>query len=308
MTTSLLTLIESVFAELGVVASKRCDIRASCFDYVARKGSKPFLLKVAPSLDELPREDATELTLIAERLQAAPLIISELKNRHPLEDDIVYERCGAFAMTLRTFVNMMKSGDLPLVKSEPGGLFVLLDEELLRRRREELNLSRGELASRAGISKKALYAYERGLAKATLSVALRLQRILGAPLTRGFDLFRKLEHLYGFPRRGSDDKVLGEVCKKLVELKFSVMLTRKSPFDLLTQSREGETLLMVIARELEEDYRRRIEVVRSISQVAILPMLVVSEGLIDDRSAITLDDFRKADRGLLLNLARIGSA
>jgi len=285
--------LEIVLKELGVVTSEPCTIRESCFEYAARRGSNLILLKIATNLAEVTRGTALELSLIAEQLSAAPLVLGQSTLKGPMEDGIAYKRYGIFAITLQTLSDVMSDGEAPLVEANPGGFFVTLDTEKLLKKREELELSRKELASIVGTSSKALYAYERGLAKCTISVALRLERILGVPIVRRLELFK--QRYISHRQRGNSNSrgMLQRIIQKLIQLRLDVTVTRKAPFDFIMKDAEGNAILGGVIRSHEVDFNRRIRIINSVAKVAIVPSIIIAENRIDYDKAITWDKLER---------------
>jgi putative molybdopterin biosynthesis protein len=83
---------------------------------------------------------------------------------------------------------------------------------LLRAARAQLGISQAELAQRAGVTRQAVSAIESGKAAPTMTVALRLARVVGR---RVDDLFRLVDELPSVSAEllGSDDLVAGEAVR-----------------------------------------------------------------------------------------------
>jgi len=194
----LLSDVEDSLRKLGFTVSERCSFRPSCFDFAARRKDLLVLIKFPGSLGAIPAEYGSELRLIAQKLSAAPIFVGLPTPKNRMENDAAYSRHGIHAVTLVTLLDAFANGKYPLVEARPGGFYVQLDKEAIQARRKELGLSLGELASMIGVSRRTVYGYERGLAKATVSTALRLETVLGVPIVRHINIF-KLKRLFGPP-------------------------------------------------------------------------------------------------------------
>ena len=180
---------ESVLKEGGFAVSQRCCSRPSCFDIAARKSKSLIFIKVQPDIGCVSPYDSLELRMISEHISAASLFISEKTREKPLEDDTVYSRYNVLAITPKTFENIVLRGIHPLIQAGPGGYYVEIDGEAIKKRRQELGLSVGEVAEKLGISRRTLYGYEKGMAKASVTVAYNLLCTLGVPVAKPVNIF-----------------------------------------------------------------------------------------------------------------------
>src|SRR3989304_1669875 len=98
--------------------------------------------------------------------EAPPLVVGERSGTGPLEDGVIYSRFGVPILARQTFVEFLEDGVPPFVFSAPGGLYVRLDTEALRRAREERQISLGTLADVAGVSRRTIQMYPEGVAAA----------------------------------------------------------------------------------------------------------------------------------------------
>jgi len=170
-----LRLAEGVLREANFKVSTRCVSRPSCFDLVARKSGSVAFFRVPANLSSACRREADELRTIAGFFGGAALFVCDKAKDKPLEDDTVYSRYGIFAISPGTLEDVVARGFLPLVLAGPGGYYVRLDGDAIRRRRLKLGLSMGKLAESLGLSRRTLYGYERGMARASVSAAYKLE-------------------------------------------------------------------------------------------------------------------------------------
>jgi putative transcriptional regulator len=181
-------------------------------------------------------------------------------------------------MTPGTLAGYLLEGDAPVVFAAPGGFYVRLDAEALRRAREQAQLSLGSLAQVAGVSRRAIQMYEEGMS-ASIEAAMRLEEFLQSELIRPLDPFATFDPA-AFqpppdPAPPGQDPMEQLVTRMLEALGYQVHATRRSPFNALTQE-GGETFLTGIGAD-SPALRRRARVVHSVSRVLERPGFFVIE-------------------------------
>jgi putative transcriptional regulator len=238
---------------------------------------------VPTDLGNISQRDASELKTISSLFSAIPLFIGDKTREKPLEDDTIYSRYNIYAVTPKTLEDVVSRGMHPLVEAGPGGYFVQLDGEALRNRRQKLGLSIGKLAELLGISRRTLYGYERGMTKASVSVAYNLEWVLGIPLVKPIDVFQPVPSNVGFfataKRVIVKSRFLQMVLKRLNQCQFNVAPTLRAPFDFIAQSQEGQiNILGAIAYKEEKNLDQRAKEILSISEVVKAQPVFVTDG------------------------------
>lgn len=274
---------EATFKDAGFTVSQLCLSRPSCFDFAARREKKLILVKLQPDIGNVTLNDAQEFRLIATDFSAASLLIGEKAREKPLEEDTIYRRYNILAVTPKTFENVVLHDVPPLIQASPGGYYVEIDAEALRQRRQELGLSVGEIAEMVGISRRTVYGYERGMAKASVLVAYNLIGALGIPVARAVDIFqplrahRKQRILTAAKHVFARNRFLNIILRKLAP--FHVTAVRKAPFDFVL-SVPGEKLRIIggFADEKESGLRRRVEEILSVCRVVKARAILIADG------------------------------
>ena len=273
---------ESVLKEGGFTVSQRCCSRPSCFDIAARKRQSLIFIKVQPDIGCVPPYDSLELRIISEHISAASLFISEKTREKPLEDDTVYSRYNVLAITPKTFENIVLRGIHPLIQAGPGGYYVEIDGEAIKKRRQELGLSVGEVAEKLGISRRTLYGYEKGMAKASVTVAYNLLCTLGAPVAKPVNIFEaprsQRKTIIARARRIiTKNRLLQRVFKKLAG--YNIVAVKKAPFDfVITVPEENMKIIGGVANSEEKTLSRRVEEILSLSKVVQAHPVLVTDG------------------------------
>ncbi len=267
--------------EAGFQTSQLCCSRPSCFDFAARKGNESVLVKLHSDVDSFSRLDSHEVRVIAGRVSAVPVVVSNVTHGKPLEDDTVYSRYSVYVVTEKTLRNVASRAGYPLVNAGSGGYFVEVNGELIERRRKELGLSIGKLAGMVGVSRRTLYGYERCMAKASVSSAYNLAKALGAPVAKPVNILTKTKKqheclLLKAKRAIARRALLYRVFRKFNFCDFSPV--QKAPFDfVLTVPEENCVIVGAVLAEGETCLEDRTEEILSVSRVVNAHPVLITE-------------------------------
>ncbi len=268
-------------------AISQCDLKSTCFDFLARKDVILWLIKVLINIDSLQQYHADELKLLGNLFSGTPLLVGEKTHREPLEDGVVYKRYSVPAVNPPTFRSILFHEFLPKVFAQRGGLYARILGETLRERREEVNLSRAQLAEKVGVSERCIYEYERGTMDASKENLLRLEKILNTDLSLPIDL---LEYDFGNIKQHSPAKIDDFeqiIQEKLIGMGFEVFWTECTPFDAVTKEKEKEketeneatTLIIAgVGHKSEKNIKKRVQITGSISDITRKIAMFVLEG------------------------------
>ena len=273
---------EGILEKAGFQLSRRCTSRPSCFDFVAQKDEKLAFIKVYANIGNVFAKDASELQTISECFSATPLIIGEKTRRKPLEDDTVYSRYNIYAINPKTLEDVILHGMHPLVGAGPGGYYIKLDGNLIRKKRQELGLSVGKMAEMMGISRRTLYGYERGMAKASVSAAYKLEWVLGITVVQFIDVFQPTPQgtgLFAAAKRVAKHRFLKTVLRKCAQFDFRATHTDRAPFDFIAQCSEKELKIIGgVTDKKERNVDQRTEEIISIGKVINAQPVFITDG------------------------------
>jgi putative transcriptional regulator len=191
--------IIDVLTDAGFALSERCNIRPRSFDIAARKGEILLLCKVLFNIDGLNEETAREMKSLAEYLKGAAIVIGAKTRDQMLEDSVVYMRYDILALNVQTLQDYFIEGVPPLVSAAPGGLYVSIEGELLKKARTDRSMSLGTLASMVGVSRRTISKYEEEGMDASIDVTLHLEELLMVELAKPIDILKP----YGNRKPGS---------------------------------------------------------------------------------------------------------
>ncbi len=240
-------------------------------------------MKFRPDVSAESSSDSEELRTVSESFSATPLLLGETTRERPLEDDTLYVRHGISTVNLKTFQNIVLHDSAPLVRAGPGGYYVEIDGDALKRRRQELGLSVGEIADMISISRRTIYGYEHGMTRASVMVAYNLGCALGIPIARPVKILKE-------PGSGRRHCVLTMARRILAINRFllrtlraighvRVTTIKKAPFDFVINTvEEDKTFIGAVADANERDVEKRVDEILSISRVVLAhPLLVTDE-------------------------------
>lgn len=267
--------------EAGFQISQLCCSRPSCFDFAARKGDETVLIKLHSDVDAFSRFDSHELRVIAGRVSAAALVVSDRAHDKPLEDDTVYSRYSVYVVTGKTLRNIAFQTGYPLVNAGPGGYFVEVDGALIEKRREELGLSIGKLAGMVGVSRRTLYGYERCMAKASVPSAYNLAKVLGVPVAKPINVLRKTRKQRVYLLSRAKRVIAGRTLLQRVFRKFAfcdISTVQKAPFDFVMNVPDEECVIVgAVVAEKEIGLDERTEEILSVSRVVNAHPVLITE-------------------------------
>ena len=273
--------------ETDFQVSQICCSRISCFDFAARKDDTTLLVKVNSDVDTFSPNSARELKVIAGRVSAASLVISQQAHGKPLEDDTVYSRNGIFVVTEKTICNIALQTANPLIYASPGGYSVEVDRELVAQRRKDLGLSIGKLATMIGVSRRTLYGYERGMAKASVKSAYKLAETLGVPVAKPINVLKRTRKQRQCLLLKTKHALIGKMLLQKVFRKFAfcdMSPVYRAPFDfIMNVPKDRRVIVGCVAASGERNLDKRMEEIVSVCNVVhARPVLITEKPVFSD--------------------------
>ena len=261
---------------------------------MAKREDSLVVAKTVEDVDKVSEGTSLELKKIASALSATPLFIGAKKGGVEMEEGVVYEKMGVKALAPGTFKEAVK-GEGPYIYSKVGRYYVKIDGEKLREVRVSRRLSLGDLARMVGVSRKAIYEYERGAMDATLEVAARIQEVLDYPLASPINLLTpQPEEGEGVEEDYEANSLVKEVLFKFKRLGFEAFPFKKAPFNIIARSCRNRMLIRVSER-LDKRTERSLVVVRSMADVSdsLSLTIVKEEAKVEEQGLLKYKDFKK---------------
>jgi putative transcriptional regulator len=256
-----------ILAKTGFYISESNDSRMICFDLVARRDNLLIILKFLSNVDSFSKKNANQLSVLSDMFKGSPLIIGEHNSQKKIESGIVYFRHGIPLVNFKTLKDFFVEGFPPLIFSAPGGYYVDIDGDLLQRIREKRNISLGSLADNAGVSRKAIQMYEKGMSS-VLEVAIRLEDYLDIPLIRPLNPFEfepRLETETQQIDLNNLSEIEFEIFTQLQGLGYNVVPTDHCPFEALTK--DNKTLIITGISKKDKTTIEKARIIHNISKI-----------------------------------------
>ncbi len=275
----MLSNIRETLSAAGFIVSEVYNIRLSGFDIIARKDDILLIIKVLTNIDSFSDDVARELRTLCSVLHATPLLIGEHNGFNKLEDNVVYLRFGVQAITLDTLKNYLLEKNSIRIYAGPGGLYVRINEEKLKKLRQEKNISLGSFARHINVSRRTVQMYEEGM-NARVDVAERIEELLEHSIITPIDVFKNqdldtdisslydqaLQHFEHFQR---------EIFLLLQEAGYKIFPLDKFPFEAV--SKEKEKILLTCIQKYNAQLSKRAQVVNSISKITEKHAVVITD-------------------------------
>ncbi len=254
----------------------------SSFDIVARKDVL-LMIKIVTNIDVISNELVEDLKLISFFFNGIPLLIGKETRKEPLRDDVVYERRGIPAMNLTTFKKIINNNEIYVI-SRKGGFYSKVDNEKIRRVRLEQGFSLQDVAVQLGVSRKAVYLFERENQIKAENVE-QLERIFKQKFKLPINIFSwEIEKEFNPSVKETDFQA--EIKEILADLNFTIDWVKKAPFDAITSNpdekqlkAEESCLITSLSFSHRMQLYNRLELIREISKVAHkLAMFIIEDG------------------------------
>jgi putative transcriptional regulator len=266
--TELLGEVRDTLMKAGFYVSELYSMRSIGFDLVARRDNSLLIIKVLTNIDAMSEDIAGELRKLSILLKGCPLIIGQKSGAGTLQDNAVYDRFGIQAITSETLKTHFLEG-MPLeVYAAPGGLYVNLDKDKIKKLRTEQNISIGSFARSLKVTRRTVQMYEDGM-NASVEVVLRIEDILGENITLPIDLLRhkKIEKPTQVTSLESEGfrKFQREVFSILEKVGYKVIPLERCPFEAVSQDKKK--ILLTCVDEYNKKLLQKAQAVGSISKV-----------------------------------------
>jgi len=257
------TLIKS-----GFYVSELYSIRPIGFDLVARRDNSLLIIKVLTNIDAMSENVARELSTLSNVLKACPLVIGNHSGIGFLEDNVVYDRFGIKALTPETLKLHLLEGVPVEIFAGPGGFYVNLDKEKIKKIRTEKNISLGSFARSLKVSRRTVQMYESGM-NASVDVTIRIEDILGSNITTPIDITKNYIPKKKIKKDASSSEIFQkfqrDIFSMLKILGYKVIPLERAPFEAVSQDKKK--IMLTCVNEYNKKLIRKAKVVSSISKI-----------------------------------------
>ncbi len=262
---TLINEVRETLSKSGFYVSDECS--ALSFDFVSRRDNLLLLVKVLINVDSFSRSAANELKTLAKFLEASSIIVGKKTGSGEIEDDVIYLRHGIPIISAKTLENTLLEGIPPFVYAAPGGFYVNIDGDMIKKMRGKRKISLGILAEIAGVSRRAIQMYEDGMS-AMVDAASRLEEFLDESIILPLDPF-----VYGHDEETFSEKLTikgfddfeKNVFTMLNRIGYKVVPVMKCPFNALTKDKK--TLILTGVEKYDKQLIKKAGAVMNISKV-----------------------------------------
>ncbi|MGC9123648.1 MAG: transcriptional regulator [Thermoplasmata archaeon] len=270
-------------------------------DFIFSKENKIYIIKIAINVDTIKEDVAREIKFFSKVIRGYPLIIGERTTIETLEDYILYYRYKIPVMNFKTFVNYFVNDVKPLGFSAPGGFYVKIDGKRLRKLREINNISLGEMANIAKVSRKSIQLYEEEKSAVSIDVIMRIEEKFNASLIIPVEPWEDNENYENIDYSP----------KKEIEIKIynifsncgcNVMFFRKTPFEGLM---DFEDLLIMNITTSKKDVMNRVKMARELSSITGKKNIIIGQGKYDNLPVIALESIEKKEKEEKIEMIKV---
>ena len=261
--------IREILTNAGFYVSDLCSIRPIGFDLVARRDNSLLIIKVLTNIDALSEDVAKELSVLSILLRGNPVLVGEKSGTGLLEDHVVYDRFGIQAITSETLRSHLLEGAKLKVYAAPGGLYVNLDRERLKKLRQEHDLSLGSFARFVSVSRRTASMYEEGMS-ARAEVADKIEELLGSTISTSIDILTpsNMEKKEVATFQGNRELIREfkqEIFSILEQVGYKIIPVERAPFEALSKDRQR--ILLTCVHRYDKKLQKKAQIISSISKI-----------------------------------------
>jgi len=286
--------VTAMLADAGFTVSDRCATRPKSFDVAARREADVILVKILGNIDAFDAPTGAEMRRLGTYLDATPMVIGLRTRDEELKPGVVYFRHGVPVLSPDTAMEFFVEGVPPLIYAAPGGLYVNIDGDVLADRRQDEDLSLGQLASQLGVSRRTVSKYEDGM-NASIEVAMELEDLFGGDLTSPVSVMDGAEEVRDADPTPDDPEADPEdvpVLSVLARVGFEVHPTDRAPFKAVSENASRADRMLTGHSSFTEAAVKRARIMSSLGEITRTRAVYV----VDEAGRDAVDDTAIVER------------
>ncbi|MEM2009900.1 MAG: helix-turn-helix domain-containing protein [Thermosphaera sp.] len=244
-------------------------------DIVARRDKEVLLIKVALDADKITNLEIEDLRKSAVAYSASSIIISRSYKGRNIEDDVVYVKGNVNVISPELFKNYIVKNEKPLIYNIKGVYVLRLDPHKFCERRMEMNLSRGELAEALGLTRKALYLYEKGSSMVSLNTALQLAEYFGEDIFKEIDPLKdRVSEEDATVIKSDRERLDRELTNILSRYNYVGILFKRTPVDIALK---GDRTFSIVKQDETMESHRKLDEAEEMANLTESLLIVLKE-------------------------------
>ncbi len=244
------------YAEQLVVLEYPKSIERRSVDLVIRfRDKKKLLIKIAYDVESLPKSELYELQNLSTVLEVPALIVSVVRNGSPLLEGVAYERSGIKVVTPETLENILSGREQIYIYEGKDCFKLSIDGGKLKEKRLERNMSLGDLALLVGVSRRAIYEYEKGNMEPSIDKGEKLIKVLGEDIVKPVDLFKPVTRPLKTTTLQYDTETEQRIADALLSQGYDVAHAKRTVLDISAKKTPTEKITVLVEHPRESSQR-----------------------------------------------------
>lgn len=220
ITLTILSKLEKILSSRTACSMVKVPDTSMSYNLIVRarlvqdQDEKTLIIKVSYDVNTVTKDEIIDIVAISRITSAIPMLVGVKEGNEKMREDVAYRKMGVIAMSVNAFKRIVEGKQIRLVKDR-GIIKARIRGEELRRRREQLGLSLGDVAEMLKVSRKTVYEYERGTFEASERTARLLMQYFGEDIIEEVSLEPKIETCQKYLEHR-------KVSRELIQEKFAI--------------------------------------------------------------------------------------
>jgi len=206
------------------------DKREKSIDLIAINNNNRIVVKILRS--KKVAKIKSDLQNVAKIGIGIPIMIDDTT-----EQEVINDKGNVFEMNINTFEKILDGEKVFLYKTR-GGIFVKINSKELKKRREEMGLSLGEIAQTLGVSRISIYEYEKEDSYVSIDIAEKLVEIFGEDILGDILNNFRINEINSEAENSLSSTTQGKIISKLSEKGFRIASMNFTAVDIIASKEE----------------------------------------------------------------------
>jgi len=232
-------------------------------------------MKITIDSQLITTDELKDLKGMSRASGSKPLIISEFEKKVDLHDEVIYMKDDVPVINPAMLSRLLnESKDLYII-SKRGEFIVRISGKKMREKREGLGYSLGEVAERLGVSRKAVYEYERNSFGVRIDYAESLFELFGEDIADPFNIFSHETSLKGPSSKKAESRIEKKIYEALNRTGADLYTMKRTFFDLAAKIGERGVLIGYESSSSPLTLEEKREELAKISELKDLKKIII---------------------------------